>query len=66
MLGGAMIGAIAASYGGGVAGYGAAFMVVGLVMLLLTLAALGLKGRAAERATARRDDAAHASQPARS
>jgi len=54
MTGGALVGAVAASYGGGVAGYAAAFMAVGAVMLLLTLAALGLKGRAAELASARR------------
>jgi hypothetical protein len=39
-------------------------MAVGVVMLLLTLAALGLKGRAAERASARGDESAR--QPARS
>jgi hypothetical protein len=35
-------------------------------MLLLTLAALGLKGRTAERASTRRDEPAQAGQPARS
>jgi EmrB/QacA subfamily drug resistance transporter len=66
MTGGAMVGAVAASYGGGVAGYSAAFVVVGVAMLLLTLAALGLKGRTAERASTRRDESAQAGQPARS
>jgi MFS family permease len=61
-VGGALVGAVAASYGGGVVGYGAAFQAIGVIALLLLLAALGLKGRAEELATARRDDAA---QPAR-
>jgi len=58
MIGGAMVGAVAASYGGGVSGYAAAFMAVGIVMLLLTLAALGLKSRAAELATVRSNESA--------
>jgi EmrB/QacA subfamily drug resistance transporter len=66
MLGGAMVGAVAASYGGGAKGYAAAFMAVGVVMLLLTLSALGLKSRAAELASARRGEATRGGQPARS
>ena len=48
LVGGALAGAIAGSRGGGVGGYTASFLIIGLVMVVLTLAALGLKGRAAE------------------
>jgi len=51
LLGSALVGAVIASRGGGVPGYQAAYWVVGLVALLLTALALGLKGRAEERAT---------------
>ncbi|MGQ9766860.1 MAG: hypothetical protein ACUVSS_05935 [Anaerolineae bacterium] len=44
----ALVGAVAASRGGGVAGYSTAFLVVGAVLLLLTVAAFGLKDRCAE------------------
>jgi len=66
MIGGALVGAVAASYGTGVLGYAAAFMVVGVVLLLLALASLGLKGRAEELATVRRDGTAPGAQPVRS
>lgn len=52
LLGAVLVGIIAAAGGGAVAGYGLAFLAIGVVMLLLTLAALGLKSRAAERASA--------------
>lgn len=58
LMGGALVGAIVASRGGAVAGYVAAFLAVGVVMLLLTLSALGLKGRAEELATVRRNEVA--------
>jgi MFS family permease len=58
LVGGALTGAVAASRGGGVAGYSASFLLIGVVMLLLTLASLGLKGRAEELATVRRNEAA--------
>ena len=51
LLGSALVGAVIASRGGGVPGYQAAYLVVGLVALLLTALALGLKGRAEEMAT---------------
>ncbi|HNP73901.1 MAG TPA: MFS transporter [Kouleothrix sp.] len=51
LLGGTLAGAVAASRGGGVLGYTSSFFLIGVVMLLLTLAALGLKGRAEELAT---------------
>ncbi len=52
LLSSALVGAVAASRGGGVAGYSTAFLAVGAVSLLLTIAALGLKDRSAELATA--------------
>jgi MFS family permease len=62
LVGGALMGAVAASRGGGVAGYSASFLLLGVVMLLLTLASLGLKGRAAELATVHRNETVAASQ----
>ena len=53
LVGGTGTGAVAASQGGGVGGYQAAFLSIGLLAAVLTLAALALKGRAAELATAR-------------
>ncbi|MCX6031701.1 MAG: MFS transporter [Chloroflexi bacterium] len=54
LISGAAVGAVAASQGGGVAGYSAAYLVIGAVAVVLTLLALSLKGRAAELATAKR------------
>jgi len=48
---GALMGAIAASFGGGVAGYSSAYGVIGVVAIMLILLALGLKSRTAELAT---------------
>ncbi len=48
LLGGAAVGALAASRGGGMAGYRFAFFVVGLVMLALWLSGFALKSRQAE------------------
>jgi EmrB/QacA subfamily drug resistance transporter len=53
LLGGAAVGAIAASAGGGVRGFDRAFAVIGIVALCLTLLAFGLKGRREELAGAR-------------
>ena len=50
LISGAAVGAVAASQGGGVAGYSAAYLVIGGVAIALTLLALGLKSRAQERA----------------
>ncbi len=47
LMSGAMVGAVAASGGGGLAGYGAAFVVSGAVALLLVPMALGLRPREA-------------------
>jgi len=51
LMSGALVGAVAASQGGGVAGYGAAYLLVGVVALLLTVSAQALKGRTEEMAT---------------
>jgi len=51
LISGALVGAVAASAGGGVRGYSSAYLVVAVVAVLLTLAALGLKDRAEELAT---------------
>ena len=58
LVGGALVGAIAASRGGGVAGYENAYLLVGGLVLLLTLLGFGLKSRAAEAATMHRNEAA--------
>jgi MFS family permease len=54
LVSGAAVGAVAASQGGGVAGYSAAYLVIGAVAVVLALLALSLKGRAAELATVKR------------
>jgi EmrB/QacA subfamily drug resistance transporter len=48
LLSGALVGAIAASRGGGVTGYQAAYLLVGIVALALTALASGLKGHVEE------------------
>lgn len=47
----ALVGAVAASFGGGVVGYSSAYGVIGLVAITMIILALGLKSRAAELAT---------------
>lgn len=56
MLGGAMVGAIAASFGGGVDGFSRAFLVVGIIAIVLTVVTFGLKSQAVERATFQRSN----------
>lgn len=51
LLGAVLVGVLAATGGGAVAGYALAFFVIGIVMLLLTPFALALKSRSAERTT---------------
>ncbi|RMF33992.1 MAG: MFS transporter, partial [Chloroflexi bacterium] len=58
LVGGALVGAVAASQGGGVTGYQAAYLVVAAIALLLTVMAVGLKSRAQEMATQERLEAA--------
>jgi len=48
----ALIGAVAASKGGGVAGYGGAYRVIGFVAVIMILLTLGLKNRQQELITA--------------
>jgi EmrB/QacA subfamily drug resistance transporter len=55
LLSGVLVGAVAASQGGGEAGYSAAFLAIGAVSLVLTLLSLALKSRAAEVATMQRN-----------
>ncbi len=52
VAGGALVGAMAASFGGGLTGYASAFFAVGIIMVGMTALTLGLKNRAAELATA--------------
>jgi hypothetical protein len=55
----ALVGAVAASMGGGVKGYGAAYMVIGIVAGLMVVLTLGLKNRQQELArTAQLQEAA--------
>ncbi|MBI5302128.1 MAG: MFS transporter [Chloroflexi bacterium] len=58
LIGGALVGAVASSFGGGVNGYTVGFLAVGVVMLGLTALTFALKGRAQEVETARRNHAA--------
>jgi len=52
LLGAVLVGLLAATGGGAVVGYSFAFLVIGVMVLILTPLALGLKSRTAERATA--------------
>lgn len=56
LFGGVFVGAIAASWGGGVPGYSAAFLVLGVIMAVLMVLSFGLKSRAAEQATVQRNE----------
>ena len=60
LLSGVLVGAVAASQGGGVAGYAAAFLVIAAVSLVLALLTLGLKNRPAELATLQQNQVADA------
>ena len=55
LVGAASVGAVAASMGGAVAGYSAAYLTIGVISLILTVLAFGLKSRAAELATMKAD-----------
>jgi hypothetical protein len=65
LLSGALVGAVAASRGGGVTGYQAAYFWVGIVALLLTLLASGLKGHAEELVAAKRGETPADVEPSR-
>lgn len=58
LVGGALVGAVAASFGGGMSGYTTAFLAVGVVMAVMIVLTLGLKSQAEERATAKENHAA--------
>jgi EmrB/QacA subfamily drug resistance transporter len=64
LLGGALVGAVVTSQGGGVPGYQAAYLSVGAVTLLLAILPSRLKGRDEELATARRNEGAPSAGPA--
>lgn len=51
LISSALVGAIAASSGGGVAGYGAAYLSIGILALILVLLTFGLKNHAEEMQT---------------
>jgi MFS family permease len=50
LVGSALVGAVANSFGGGLSGYSAAFLGISAVSLVLAAAGIGLKTRTAERA----------------
>lgn len=58
LLGGALVGAVAASMGGGVTGYQQAFLLIGVVTLVFVALSLALKRRSEELATVRRNEQA--------
>ncbi len=62
LVGGAMVGAVAASLGGGILGYQRSYLVVGVVALALALLALGLNSRQVELETARRNEATQSAE----
>ena len=62
LVGGALVGAVAASHGGGTAGYQQAFLGVGVITLVCFFAAFGLKNRTAELATVQRNEAQAAAE----
>jgi len=51
LTGSALVGAVAASQGGGVKGYGSAYLVIGVIAVVLVFLTLGLKNRQQEQAT---------------
>jgi MFS family permease len=51
LISSALVGAVAASQGGGVKGYGSAYLVIGAIAIVLVLLTLGLKNRKQELAT---------------
>ena len=64
LFGSVLIGAIASSGGGGVAGYSTGLMFVAIVMLLLAVASLGLKSRGQELETVRKHADENSARPA--
>ncbi len=64
LTGGALVGAVAASMGGGVVGYQQAFVIIGLVSAAFFVLALALKNRPEELATVQRNEQAEGRLPA--
>ncbi len=64
LIGGALVGAIAASRGGGTMGYQEAFLAVGVITFVCFFFAFGLKTRTAEMATVQRNEAQAAQEAA--
>jgi EmrB/QacA subfamily drug resistance transporter len=54
MTSSALVGAVAASMGGGVRGYGTAYLVIGVIAAIMVILTLGLKNRQQEQATLQR------------
>jgi MFS family permease len=63
LLGGALVGAVVASQGGGAHGYERAYLVAGGISFLLVVAALGLKRRAQELATVQENESLRKAVP---
>ena len=57
LVGGALVGAMAASFGGGMNGYTTAFLAVGIVVAVMAVLTLALKNRTAELETAKQNQA---------
>jgi len=64
LMGASLVGAVADSQGGGVTGYSSAFLVTGVIGILLVALAVGLKNQAAELQTVREHEAALLSKTA--
>lgn len=57
----ALVGAVADSLGGGVSGYGSAYLAIGVIAVIMVVMTFGLKNREEERATVARASAQRAS-----
>jgi len=64
LTGSALVGAVADSQGGGVFGYSSAFLVTGILGVILVILATGLKNRSAEQETVRSHNNVAESRPA--
>jgi predicted MFS family arabinose efflux permease len=62
LMGASVVGAVAASGGGGAAGFSSAYLATGAIAVVLALVAFGLKGREAERKSAVRHEAVEAQE----
>jgi hypothetical protein len=62
LMGASVVGAVAASGGGGAAGFSSAYLATGGIAVVLALVAFGLKGRNAERNSAVRHESVEAQE----